>query len=102
MLNRSLNIFFNFRLIYSAPQQPQNTLADLQLKLAQLTSNQQPGQTEQPISYQQTEEPMQQTYFLPSQDPIETSQIQHVNIFAVTLFRSKLIFCYVRTSNSPS
>lgn len=77
-------IFLN--LIYSSPQQPQNTLAALQLKLAQLTSNQQPGQSEQPVFYQQADEQNQQAYIVPSQDPTETSQIQHViiNCFNLT------------------
>ncbi|KAG4079903.1 hypothetical protein HA402_015034 [Bradysia odoriphaga] len=60
-----------------APQQPQNTLADLQLKLAQLTSGQQPpGQSEQPVLYQQIDEQNQQAYTGPSQDLNETSQLQ--------------------------
>ncbi|KAJ6641924.1 Glutamine-rich protein 2, partial [Pseudolycoriella hygida] len=60
-----------------APQQPQNTLAALQLKLAQLTFSQQPGQPEQPIYYQQTDEQNQQPYVVPSQDPTETSHVKH-------------------------
>ncbi|XP_037045555.1 uncharacterized protein LOC119080996 isoform X7 [Bradysia coprophila] len=60
-----------------APQQPQNTLAALQLKLAQLTSGQQPpGQSEQPVLYQQIDEQHQQVYTGPSQDLTETSQLQ--------------------------
>lgn len=78
-------------LIYSAPQQPQNTLAALQLKLAQLTSSPQLGQSEQSVVYQQTDE---QTYVLPSQDPIEASQIAHVIIFFSIILRSSLLFCF--------
>lgn len=55
-------------------------MAALQIKLAQLTSNQQPGQSEQPAYYQQIDEQNQQTYTISSQDPNETSQIQQVNI----------------------
>lgn len=70
-------------LIYSVPQQPQNTLAALQIKLAQLTSNQPPGQPEQSVVYQQMDEQTQQTYVLPSQDPTEASQIQYVITYEI-------------------
>lgn len=66
--------------INSVPQQPQNTLAALQLKLTQLTSSPQSGQSEQSIVSQQIDEQTQQPYVLPSQDPTEASQMQYVII----------------------
>lgn len=57
-------------------------MAALQLKLTQLTSNQQPGQADQSTVYQLTDEQIQQTYVTPSQDSTEASQIQHVIIFS--------------------